>query len=80
MMLAKMPSAKIHLRESGGGFFEITVDGKLAHSKKATSYRRHPRLMNRPDPSIQGERVAYRVLVATLKASHMACSGDAARR
>jgi hypothetical protein len=31
--------------------------------------------MNRPDPSIQGERVAYRVPVATLNASHMACSG-----
>jgi selenoprotein W-related protein len=36
MMLAKMPSAKIHLRKSGGGVFEITVDGKLAYSKKAT--------------------------------------------
>jgi hypothetical protein len=36
--------------------------------------------MNRPDPSIQGERVAYRVPVATLKAINMACSGDAARR
>ena len=31
MMLAKMPSAKIHLRKSGGGVFEITVDGKLEH-------------------------------------------------
>jgi hypothetical protein len=36
MMLSKMPSAKIHLRKSGGGVFEITVDGKLAYSKKAT--------------------------------------------
>jgi predicted Rdx family selenoprotein len=36
MMLAKMPSAKIHLRKSGGGVFEITVDCKLAYSKKAT--------------------------------------------
>ena len=36
MMLAKMPSAKIHLCKSGGGIFEITVDGKLAYSKKAT--------------------------------------------
>ena len=35
MMLAKMPSAKIHLRKSGGEVFEITVDGKLAYSKKA---------------------------------------------
>ena len=36
MMLAKMPSAQIHFRKSGGGVFEITVDGKLAYSKKAT--------------------------------------------
>jgi selenoprotein W-related protein len=36
MMLAKMPSAEIRLRKSGGGVFEITVDGKLAYSKKAT--------------------------------------------
>jgi hypothetical protein len=28
MMLAKMPSAEIRLRKSGGGVFEITVDGK----------------------------------------------------
>ena len=36
MMLAKMPSAEIRLRKSGGGVFEITVDGDLAYSKKAT--------------------------------------------
>jgi selT/selW/selH-like putative selenoprotein len=36
MMLARMPSAKIHLRKSSGGVFEIAVDGKLAYSKKAT--------------------------------------------
>ena len=36
MMLAKMPSTGIQLRKSGGGVFEITVDGKLAYSKKAT--------------------------------------------
>jgi selT/selW/selH-like putative selenoprotein len=36
MMLAKMPSTEIHLRKSGGGVFEITVDGKLAYSKKAS--------------------------------------------
>jgi selT/selW/selH-like putative selenoprotein len=36
MMLAKMPSAEIRLRKSGGGVFEITVDGKLAYSMKAT--------------------------------------------
>jgi selT/selW/selH-like putative selenoprotein len=36
MMLTKMPSAEITLHKSGGGVFEITVDGKLAYSKKAT--------------------------------------------
>ena len=36
MMLAKMPSARIDLKKSGGGVFEITVDGRLAYSKKAT--------------------------------------------
>jgi len=36
MILAAEPAAKIALRRSGGGVFEITVDGKLACSKKAT--------------------------------------------
>jgi selT/selW/selH-like putative selenoprotein len=36
MMLAKAPSARINLKKSGGGVFEITVDGRLAYSKKAT--------------------------------------------
>jgi selT/selW/selH-like putative selenoprotein len=36
MMLAKIPAADIGLRRSRGGVFEITVDGKLAYSKKAT--------------------------------------------
>jgi selT/selW/selH-like putative selenoprotein len=36
MMLARMPSAQVALRKSGGGVFEITVDGRLAYSKKAT--------------------------------------------
>jgi selT/selW/selH-like putative selenoprotein len=36
MMLAKMPAAKIHLRKSSGGVFEIAVDGNVAYSKKAT--------------------------------------------
>jgi len=31
-----MPSAQIALRKSGGGVFEITVDGRIAYSKKAT--------------------------------------------
>ena len=35
-MLARMPSAQVALRKSGGGVFEITVDGRLAYSKKAT--------------------------------------------
>jgi selT/selW/selH-like putative selenoprotein len=28
--------AQVDLRKSGGGVFEITVDGRLAYSKKAT--------------------------------------------
>jgi predicted Rdx family selenoprotein len=35
-MLAKVPSAAITLRKSGGGVFEIVVDGRLRFSKKAT--------------------------------------------
>jgi len=30
------PMAEVALRRSGGGVFEITVDGKLAYSKKAS--------------------------------------------
>jgi selT/selW/selH-like putative selenoprotein len=30
------PAAKVGLRRTGGGVFEITVDGRLAFSKKAT--------------------------------------------
>ncbi len=29
------PSAKVSLKRTGGGVFEITVDGRLAWSKKA---------------------------------------------
>ena len=35
-MLARMPATQIALHRSGGGVFEITVDGRLAYSKKAT--------------------------------------------
>jgi selT/selW/selH-like putative selenoprotein len=35
-MLARTPVAQVALRRSGGGVFEITVDGRLAYSKKAT--------------------------------------------
>ena len=35
-MIARMPNAQVALRKSGGGVFEITVDGRLAYSKKAT--------------------------------------------
>jgi selT/selW/selH-like putative selenoprotein len=35
-MLARMPGTQVALRRSGGGVFEITVDGRLAYSKKAT--------------------------------------------
>ncbi len=34
-MLAKVPTAQVALRKSGGGVFEITVDGRVAYSKKA---------------------------------------------
>jgi selT/selW/selH-like putative selenoprotein len=36
LILKTDPTAKIVLRRSGGGVFEITVDGRLAYSKKAT--------------------------------------------
>ncbi len=36
-MIVKMQSdAQVSLKRSGGGVFEITVDGRLAYSKKAT--------------------------------------------
>jgi selT/selW/selH-like putative selenoprotein len=35
-MLKRQPTAQVDLRRSGGGVFEITVDGRLAFSKKAT--------------------------------------------
>jgi selT/selW/selH-like putative selenoprotein len=36
MILARQPTADVTLRKTGGGVFEITVDGRLAWSKKAT--------------------------------------------
>lgn len=36
MILAKSPGATVALRKSRGGVFEITVDGELRFSKKAT--------------------------------------------
>jgi len=36
MILKTTPAAQVSLQRSGGGVFEITVDGKLAYSKKAT--------------------------------------------
>jgi selT/selW/selH-like putative selenoprotein len=30
------PTATVALKRSGGGVFEITIDGRLAYSKKAT--------------------------------------------
>jgi selenoprotein W-related protein len=35
MILKRQPAAEVKLRKSGGGVFEITVDGRLAFSKKA---------------------------------------------
>ena len=34
-MLVKKAGAEVELKKSSGGVFEITVDGKLAFSKKA---------------------------------------------
>jgi selT/selW/selH-like putative selenoprotein len=34
--LKTQPSAQVSLKKSGGGVFEITVDGRLGFSKKAT--------------------------------------------
>jgi len=34
--LKSRPAALVSLKKSGGGVFEITVDGRLAYSKKAT--------------------------------------------
>jgi selT/selW/selH-like putative selenoprotein len=39
MALSMKPSANVALRKSGGGVFEVTVDGDLIFSKKAL--RRH---------------------------------------
>jgi selT/selW/selH-like putative selenoprotein len=30
------PTARVELQKSGGGVFEITIDGRLAFSKKAS--------------------------------------------
>jgi selenoprotein W-related protein len=32
----EFPGAEVELIESSGGVFEVTVDGELVHSKKAT--------------------------------------------
>ena len=36
LILKTQPAAEVVLRRSGGGVFEITVDGRLVYSKKAT--------------------------------------------
>lgn len=36
MIVQTQPAAQVSLKRSGGGVFEITVDGSLAYSKKAT--------------------------------------------
>jgi selT/selW/selH-like putative selenoprotein len=36
MILRTTPAAEVRLRKSGGGVFEIMVDGGLRFSKKAT--------------------------------------------
>ena len=36
LLLKSQPDAQVSLKKSGGGVFEINVDGQLAYSKKAT--------------------------------------------
>lgn len=36
MILKTQPAAQVSLKRGSGGVFEITVDGRLAYSKKAT--------------------------------------------
>ncbi len=36
MIVARAPGTEVSLRKSGGGVFEIAVDGKLRYSKKAS--------------------------------------------
>jgi selT/selW/selH-like putative selenoprotein len=36
LILARSPTAQIAVRRSGGGVFKITVDGRVAYSKKAS--------------------------------------------
>jgi selT/selW/selH-like putative selenoprotein len=36
MILKAQPSAVVGLKKSGGGVLEVTVDGRLAYSKKAS--------------------------------------------
>ena len=37
MIEQTVPGTHVELRKSGGGVFEVTVNGRLAYSKKATS-------------------------------------------
>jgi selT/selW/selH-like putative selenoprotein len=37
LIAQKAPGAQVELHKSGGGVFEITVNGRLAYSKKASS-------------------------------------------
>jgi selT/selW/selH-like putative selenoprotein len=36
LLMKKVPGVEVTLRRTGGGVFEISVDGQLAYSKKAT--------------------------------------------
>lgn len=36
MIVKAQPAAQVALRKTGGGVFEITVNGRLAFSKRAT--------------------------------------------
>ena len=36
LIVSRQPEARVTLTRSGGGVFEISVDGRLGYSKKAT--------------------------------------------
>ena len=68
MILRNTPTAKVRLHKSGGGVFEITVDGGLRFSKKAAGrFPTRTRKCSAPSADVPPEqrRGAYRVTVAT---------------
>lgn len=50
------PDAEIRLLESSGGLFEVTVDGTLVYSKKATRRHAHPGEVLKSIQQVRGEK------------------------